>query len=72
MCQVIEQEIKHWPPGRVIGMLKEQCVHPHCFESQVHALRVSADWTSFYNQWRPHQALKLKTLDAAYDATLAA
>lgn len=55
---------------RVIRTLKEQCVHRHRFESQVHALRVIGDWISFYNGKRPHQALKMMTPDAAYAATL--
>ncbi|WP_442682286.1 integrase core domain-containing protein [Stenotrophomonas sp. JC08] len=50
--------------------LKEQCVHRHRFESQTHALRVIGDWIAFYNQQRPHQALKMMTPDAAYAATL--
>ena len=57
---------------RVIRTLKEQCVHRHRFESQTHALRVIADWIAFYNQRRPHQALKMTTPDAAYTATLTA
>ena len=57
---------------RVIRTLKEQCVHRHRFESQTHALRVIADWIAFYNQQRPHQALKMMTPDAAYAATLTA
>jgi len=54
---------------RVIRTLKEQCVHRHRFESEVHATRVIADWIAFYNQQRPHQGLKMMTLDAAYAAT---
>ncbi|WP_228884922.1 IS3 family transposase [Stenotrophomonas rhizophila] len=57
---------------RVIRTLKEQCVHRHRFESQTHALRVIADWITFYNGQRPHQALKMMTPDAAYAATLTA
>jgi len=57
---------------RVIRTLKEQCVHRHRFESQIHALRVVGDWIAFYNQQRPHQALKMMTPDAAYAATLTA
>ena len=55
---------------RVIWTLKERCVHRHRFESQTHALRVTGDWIAFYNQQRPHQALKMMTPDAAYAATL--
>ena len=55
---------------RVIRTLKEQCVHGHRFESQVHALRVIADWIAFCNQQRPHQVMKMMTPDAAYAATL--
>ncbi|WP_275041604.1 integrase core domain-containing protein [Xanthomonas phaseoli] len=29
-------------------------------------------WIAFYNQQRPHQALKMMTPDAAYAATLTA
>ncbi len=57
---------------RVIRTLKEQCVHRSRFESQTHALRVIADWIAFYNQQRPHRALKMMTPDAAYAATLTA
>ncbi|WP_246333438.1 integrase core domain-containing protein [Stenotrophomonas tumulicola] len=57
---------------RLIRTLKERCVHRHRFESQTHALRVIADWITFYNQQRPHQALKMMTPDAAYAATLTA
>lgn len=57
---------------RVIQMLKEQCVHRHRFESQVHATRVIADCIAFYNQQRPHQTLNMMTPDAAYVATLTA
>ncbi|MDR6695466.1 integrase core domain-containing protein [Stenotrophomonas sp. 1337] len=48
---VVEQEFitPHCPQqngmsGQVIRTLKGQCVHRHRFESQVHALRVIADW----------------------------
>ena len=34
---------------RVIQTLKEQCVHQHRFESQVHATLVIADWIAVYN-----------------------
>jgi len=57
---------------RVILTLKEQCVHRRRFESQTHALRVIADWISFYNCQRPHQSLKMMTPDAAYAAKLTA
>ncbi|MFL8089424.1 integrase core domain-containing protein [Xanthomonas vasicola] len=60
------------PGAAQIRSLKEQCVHRHRFESQTHALRVIADWTAFYNQQRPHQALKMMTPNAAYAATLTA
>ena len=57
---------------RVIRTLKEQCVNRHRFESQVDALRIIGDWIGFYNQQRPHQALKMMTPDAVYAATLTA
>ncbi|UBB23556.1 integrase core domain-containing protein [Stenotrophomonas maltophilia] len=57
---------------RVIRTLKEQCVHLQCFESRVHAMRLIADWSTFFNQQRPHQALKMMTSDAAYATTLTA
>ncbi|MEI2260007.1 integrase core domain-containing protein [Stenotrophomonas indicatrix] len=57
---------------RVIRTLKEQCVHRHRSESQVHAMRVNADWIVFYNQQRPHQALKMMPPDAACAATFTA
>lgn len=48
-------------------------MHRHRFESQVHdATQAIAAWIAFYNQKRPHQALKMMTPDAAYAATLIA
>ncbi len=51
---------------RVIRMLKEQCAHRQRFETLQHASRVIGDWIQFYNQKRPHQALKMKTPAQAY------
>lgn len=51
---------------RVIRTLKEQCVHRHRFESIQHATRVIADWISFYNNRRPHQALAMRTPAKAF------
>lgn len=51
---------------RVIRTLKEQCVHRHRFESIQHATRVIADWISFYNNRRPHQALAMRTPAEAF------
>lgn len=51
---------------RVIRTLKDQCVHRHRFETPQHASRVIADWIGFYNHWRPHQALGMKTPTEAY------
>lgn len=47
-------------------------MHLQCFESRVHAMRLIADWSTFFNQQRPHQALKMMTSDAAYATTLTA
>ena len=55
---------------RVIRTLKEQCMHRHRFESQVHALCVIGDWISYYNGKRPHQGVKMMTPDAAHAVTL--
>ncbi len=52
---------------RVIRTLKEQCVHRHRFESLTHASRVIADWISFYNHRRPHQALQMRTPAKTYE-----
>ena len=46
---------------RVIRTLKEQCIHRQRFDSIQHATRAIADWISFYNHRRPHQALDMKT-----------
>jgi len=51
---------------RVIRTLKEQCIHRHRFESIQHASRVIADWISFYNNRRPHQALAMRTPAEAF------
>lgn len=51
---------------RFIRTLKEQCTHRHRFETLQHATRVIGDWVRFYNQERPHQALKMKTPAEAY------
>jgi putative transposase len=50
----------------LIRTLKEQCVHRHRFETLQHASRVIADWISFYNNRRPHQALGMKTPAKAF------
>jgi len=50
----------------MIGILKEQCVHRHRFESLQHASRVIADWILFYNHQRPHQALSMQIPAQAY------
>ncbi|WP_256082117.1 integrase core domain-containing protein [Massilia sp. YIM B04103] len=55
---------------RVIRTLKEQCTHRHRFETLQHASRVIGDWIRFYNNTRPHQALRIQTPAAAF--TLAA
>jgi putative transposase len=47
---------------RVMGTLKEQCVHRYRFETLQHANRVIADWIGFYNTQRPHQVLAWKPL----------
>lgn len=41
--------------------LKEQCVYRHRFETLQHASRIIGDWIGFYNTWRSHQALGMKT-----------
>ena len=51
---------------RVIRTLEEQCAHGHRFETLPRASRVIGDWIAFYNQRRPHQALKMKTPAEAY------
>jgi len=51
---------------RLIRSLKEQCVHRQRFESLTHASRAISDWITFYNTKRPHQALKMKTPNQAY------
>lgn len=51
---------------RVIRTLKEQCAHRHRFETLQHPSRVIGDWIRFYNQQRPHQALKMETPAQAY------
>jgi putative transposase len=51
---------------RLIRTLKEQCVHRHRFETIQHANRVIADWITFYNAKRPHQALGMKTPAEAF------
>lgn len=51
---------------RVIRTLKEQCAHRHRFETLQHASRVIGDWIRFYNTWRPHQALGMKTPAQAF------
>lgn len=50
----------------VIGTLKEQCTHRHRFETLQHASRVIGAWLQFYNQKRPHQALRMQAPTAAF------
>ncbi len=52
---------------RVIRTIKEQCVHRQLFETLQHAARVLGDWIGFCNQKRPHQALKMKTPNQAFE-----
>ena len=52
---------------RVIRTIKEQCVHRQRFETLQHAARVLGDWIGFYNHRRPHQALKMKTPNQAFE-----
>ena len=51
---------------RLIRALKDQCVHRYRFETLQHASRVISDWVSFYNNYRPHQALGMKTPAMAF------
>jgi putative transposase len=46
---------------RVIRILKEQRAHRHRFGSRQRARRVIGDWIRFYNHWRPHETLGMKT-----------
>ena len=52
---------------RVIRTIKEQCVHRQRFETLQHASRVISDWIGFYNQKRPHQALKMRTPSQVFE-----
>jgi putative transposase len=52
---------------RVIRTIKEQCVHRQRFETLQHAFRVLGDWIGFYNQKCPHQALRMKTPNQAFE-----
>ena len=45
-------------------------MYRHRIESPVHATRMIADWIPFYNQNRPHQALKMTIPDVVYAGTL--
>ena len=45
----------------------DQCVHRQRFETLQHASRVLGDWIGFYNQKRPHQALRMKTPNQAFE-----
>jgi putative transposase len=51
---------------RVIRTIKEQCVRRQRFETLQYASRVIGDWIGFYNQKRPHQALKMLTPNQAF------
>ncbi|WP_371359364.1 transposase [Cohaesibacter sp. ES.047] len=51
---------------RVIRTMKEQCIHRHRFETIKHANRVISDWIAFYNNYRPHQALAMRTPAEAF------
>ena len=53
---------------RVIRTIKEQrVVHRQRFETLQHASRVLGDWIGFYNQKRPHQALRMKTPNQIFE-----
>lgn len=51
---------------RVIRTLKEQFVHRQRFDDNQHVTRAIADWISFYNNRRPHQALAMRTPAEAF------
>ncbi|WP_395027826.1 integrase core domain-containing protein [Comamonas odontotermitis] len=38
----------------------------HRFESLEHASRLIGDWIHFYNHWRPHQVLNMRTPAEAF------
>ncbi|WP_197703916.1 integrase core domain-containing protein [Cohaesibacter sp. ES.047] len=48
------------------NVLSEQCIHRHRFETIKHANRVISDWIAFYNNYRPHQALAMRTPAEAF------
>ena len=52
---------------RVIRTIKEQCVRRQRFETLQNAARVLGDWIGFYSQKRPHQALKMKNPNQAFE-----
>lgn len=51
---------------RMIGTLKEECVHRHRLETLQHAGRVIGYWIGFYNHRRPHQTLRMRTPAEAF------
>jgi putative transposase len=51
---------------RVIRTINEQCMDRQRFETMQHATRVIEDWIGFFNQQRPHQALKMMTPSKAF------
>jgi len=52
---------------RLIRTVKEQCIHLHSFNSIEQARETLSKWFKFYNEQRPHQALKMKTPKQAYE-----
>lgn len=59
------REISTSPDGAFTAGLP--CVHRQGFETLQHASRVIGDWIGFYNQRRPHQALKRQTPNQAFE-----
>ena len=51
---------------RLFRTMKEQCIWLHNFKSIEEAQTVIGQWVSWYNTQRPHQALKMKTPEQAY------
>ena len=51
---------------RLFRTMKEQCIWLHNFKSIEEAQTVIGQWVNWYNTQRPHQALKMKTPEQAY------
>jgi transposase InsO family protein len=65
MGMTMEDEIKRWTAKRKTALVVEITQRKTSISEA--SCRVISDWIGFYNQKRPHQALKMKTPNQVFE-----